>query len=93
MLLNEILSNPDSISPDAQDLLQDFEGNLVSMITMQKGSRPLPMDVFSEALDKKAYAVRKLLRKFGVEDDRARELIRNIVANHQTDLDKIFSKN
>lgn len=90
MLLKEIVDS--QISYDAQDVLHDFEGNLVSMIKMQKGSRPLPTHVFSDTLDRKAYAVRSMLRRYGVELEQARSLIQEIISKYKEDLNQIFNK-
>lgn len=89
MLLKEIANQ--ELPYDAQDLLDDFEDNLVAMIKMQKGARPISADAFSETLDRKAHAVRSMLRRYDVDLEKARSLIQQIVSKYQDDLHQIIS--
>lgn len=88
MLLKEIANQ--ELSYDAQDLLDDFEDNLVAMIKMQKGARPISADVFLETLDRKAHAVRSRLIRYGVNLETARSLIQQVVTKHRSDIDQLF---
>ena len=91
MRLIEIHSNDEDVSEDAQDVINDFERGLKSLINVQQSSKPLPLDMFLSNLDNRANSTRKILRKYGVELEKSRRLIQSVIDKHQPQLDEIVA--
>lgn len=91
MRLTEIHSNDEDVSEDAQDVINDFERGLKSLINVQQSSKPLPLDMFLSNLDNRANSTRKILRRYGVELEKARHLIQSVIDKYQPQLDKIVA--